>query len=152
MDLQGLREHVAGSLPEDVFLVDLEFSGDTKGRILRVIVDTEEGVRVDQLTQLSRDIGTRLDERDWTDKAYRLEVNSPGLDRPLDHPRLLAKAIGRRVKLTVVDKQDAESGSEQELRGILRGLTATELELETKQETRRIDRELVRSVRHWLEW
>jgi ribosome maturation factor RimP len=151
MDLVALREEINGLLPAEAFLVDLEFTGDSHGRILRVLVDTDTGVRVDQLAEFNRAIGQRMDELEWLDKAYRLEVNSPGLAHELDHPRLLARAVGRKIRLVHLVKSEGEE-VEKELRGTLRGLTETELELDAKTGTQTVARDTIRSIRYWLEW
>ncbi len=79
---------------EQVELDDLEMSG----RTLRVVVDTEDGVDLDHLTNVSRGISRVLDDADgFIDGKYNLEVTSPGLERKLRRPRHFQKSLGRQM-------------------------------------------------------
>lgn len=76
-------------------------------RIVRVVIDTDEGVTLDAAAQVSRAISERLDqtgEADPTGSApYTLEVTSPGIGRPLTLPRHFRRARTRLVAITTVD-------------------------------------------------
>lgn len=67
--------------------------------LLRCLVDTASGVTLQQLGDLNRAIGAVLDEHDAVPQRYVLEVNSPGLDRPLKLPSDFERVIGRRVRV-----------------------------------------------------
>jgi ribosome maturation factor RimP len=70
--------------------------------VLRVIMDTPQGdgrVSVDRCANVSREIGTHLDVADTLSSAYRLEVSSPGLDRPLSREKDFNAACGQQVRL-----------------------------------------------------
>ncbi|MEZ5175888.1 MAG: ribosome maturation factor RimP [Acidimicrobiia bacterium] len=69
------------------------------GRIVRVTVDSPDGVGVDQIAELSRGISRTLDAEDPIQGAYTLEVSSPGLERKLRIKRHYDKSIGRTVKV-----------------------------------------------------
>ena len=70
-----------------------------KRRLLRVVVDSDAGVQLDAVAELSRRISEVLDESDVMGGApYVLEVTSPGTDRPLTEPRHFARNRGRLVK------------------------------------------------------
>ncbi len=145
-DLQSLIESL---VQEPVFLVDVELSGDGKGKILRVVVDTDAGVTVDQLSKVNRELGRRLDEGELIAGRYRLEVCSPGLDRALRHPRVLAKALGRKV---LVRLADAAPGETAEYTGVLSAAHETGIEVEVEGATRVLDWKRVQAVHHVLEW
>jgi ribosome maturation factor RimP len=76
-------------------LYDVELAGAT----VRVLVEREGGVALDDLETLSRDISGVLDDADPMPDRYFLEVSSPGLERPLRHPRHFQSAIGSKVKI-----------------------------------------------------
>ena len=79
---------------EQVELDDLELSGKT----LRVVIDSEDGVDLDHLTNVSRGVSRILDEADtFIDGKYNLEVTSPGLERKLRRPRHFQKSLGRQL-------------------------------------------------------
>jgi len=83
MDLESLRMSVAG-----------------RRRLLRVIVDSDAGVSLDDAALVSRDIAAALDATDvMGNMPYTLEVSSPGVDRPLTEPRHWRRAAGRLVKV-----------------------------------------------------
>jgi ribosome maturation factor RimP len=81
MDLEGLRVTSAG-----------------RRRILRVVVDADGGVSLDDIALASRELSLKLDTSpDMGEQPYTLEVSSPGVDRPLTQPRHWRRAIGRLV-------------------------------------------------------
>jgi ribosome maturation factor RimP len=76
---------------------------------VRVLVDGDDGVDLDAVAHLSRDISTALDAAeesggDLVAGEYELEVSSPGVDRPLTLPRHWRRNVGRLVKVTVADR------------------------------------------------
>jgi ribosome maturation factor RimP len=81
---------------ERVELDDLELSG----RTLRVVIDSDGGLDLDHITEVSRGVSRLLDESDdLVPESYNLEVTSPGLERTLRRPRHFEKAVGRSVKV-----------------------------------------------------
>ncbi|MFJ6794044.1 ribosome maturation factor RimP [Streptomyces sp. NPDC091268] len=95
--LRGLLEPLVAAKGLD--LEDIEMSKAGKRRMLRVIVDSDEGVELDACAELSREVSDRLDETDvMGEDEYVLEVSSPGADRPLTEHRHYVRAIGRLVK------------------------------------------------------
>ncbi|MBT2477766.1 ribosome maturation factor RimP [Streptomyces sp. ISL-94] len=102
--LRGLLEPLVAAKGLD--LEEIEMSRAGKRRMLRIIVDSDEGVELDTCAELSREISDRLDDTDvMGEDEYVLEVSSPGADRPLTEHRHYVRAIGRLVKF-----QLAESG------------------------------------------
>ncbi|GAA1577194.1 MULTISPECIES: ribosome maturation factor RimP [Streptomyces] len=95
--LRGLLEPLVAARGLD--LEDIELSKAGKRRMLRIIVDSDEGVELDACAELSREVSDRLDETDAMGEGeYVLEVSSPGADRPLTEHRHYVRAIGRLVK------------------------------------------------------
>src|SRR5215472_4684901 len=83
MDLESVRVTVAG-----------------RRRLLRVVVDSDRGVSLDDAAIVSRDVSAALDATDvMGDVPYTLEVSSPGVDRPLIEPRHWRRAAGRLVRV-----------------------------------------------------
>ena len=69
-------------------------------RLLRVVVDSDNGVSLDDAALASRELSARLDVSDvMGDMPYTLEVSSPGVDRPLTQPRHWRRAAGRLVRV-----------------------------------------------------
>jgi ribosome maturation factor RimP len=67
--------------------------------VLRIYVDAEGGITLDQCVEVSREVGTLIDLEDVVPDQYVLEVSSPGLDRPLKKEKDFRAAVGRRVKV-----------------------------------------------------
>ncbi|MFI6150098.1 ribosome maturation factor RimP [Streptomyces sp. NPDC051109] len=85
-------------------LEDIEMSKAGKRRMLRVIVDSDEGVELDACAELSREVSDQLDESDvMGEDEYVLEVSSPGADRPLTEHRHYVRAIDRLVKFQLAE-------------------------------------------------
>jgi ribosome maturation factor RimP len=73
-----------------------------KRRVLRVIVDSDDGVGLDTCAELSRAVSATLDDSGvMGETPYVLEVSSPGAERPLTQPRHYRRAAGRLVRLTL---------------------------------------------------
>ena len=84
--LAGLIEPVVAAAGMDLESVRMSVAG--KRRLLRIIVDSDHGVSLDETADVSRDISTLLDANNALgDAPYTLEVSSPGVDRPLTEPR-----------------------------------------------------------------
>ncbi|MGB2988330.1 MAG: ribosome maturation factor RimP [Candidatus Zixiibacteriota bacterium] len=94
---------------ENLELVDMEFSGVGPASVLRVYVDRSTGVTVDQCAHLSRKIGDLLDMDDLIPGRYRLEVSSPGLDRPLVSGADFKRKIGKKVKVFFKESVDGKT-------------------------------------------
>jgi len=84
---------------QNIDLVEIELKGKLGAQVLRIFVDIEGGISLDQCVNLSRDIADLLDTKDLITGHYRLEVSSPGLDRPLRTERDFERNLGRKVKI-----------------------------------------------------
>ncbi|WP_405805745.1 ribosome maturation factor RimP [Streptomyces sp. NBC_00210] len=96
--LRGLLEPLVSAA--DLDLEEIEVSRAGRRRMLRITVDSDQGVELDTCAELSRAISEKLDETDAMGEGeYVLEVSSPGADRPLTEHRHYVRAVGRLVKL-----------------------------------------------------
>jgi ribosome maturation factor RimP len=103
----------------DMDLESLKVSTVGRRRLLRVVVDADGGVSLDDIALASRELSARLDSGDQMGELpYTLEVSSPGVDRPLTQPRHWRRAIGR---LVVVPLGSEPSGHEGNATGSVRG-------------------------------
>ena len=95
LDLEAVRVSAAG-----------------RSRLLRVVVDSDRGVSLDDAADVSRELSAALDAAAvMGDFPYTLEVSSPGVDRPLTDHRHWRRAVGRLVQVTVTDSDSARSVS-----------------------------------------
>ncbi len=84
-------------------LVELSLKKTSSRLIIRVFVDTEAGVTIDQCSALSRAIDREMEAAQLISEAYTLEVSSPGVDRPLTEPWQFQKHVGRRLKVAFIN-------------------------------------------------
>lgn len=100
--LRGLLEPLVAAKGLD--LEEIELSKAGKRRMLRIIVDSDEGVELDACAELSREVSDQLDASDvMGEDEYVLEVSSPGADRPLGEHRHYVRATGRLVKFQLAE-------------------------------------------------
>lgn len=85
---------------ENMELVHLEMKREGAGYILRVFIDSERGVTLDDCSRVSRQLSAQLDVDDPIEHQYTLEVSSPGLDRPLFTDRDYERFAGRQVRIS----------------------------------------------------
>ena len=95
--VQQIAERVAAS--SGLELVEVEFRGGGKSRLLRIFIDKPGGVTHEDCANLSREVSTILDVEDVVPGSYLLEVSSPGLDRKLSRPADFERFTGSRVKI-----------------------------------------------------
>jgi ribosome maturation factor RimP len=85
-------------------LEDVDLSSAGRRRVLRVAVDKDGGVSMDDVADATREVSRVLDESDvMGEQPYTLEVGSPGVDRPLTHPRHWRRNHDRLVDVTRAD-------------------------------------------------
>ncbi len=82
-----------------LFLWDVKFEKDGANWYLRVFIDSDGGITIDDCEALHRPLDRLLDECDPIPQSYILEVSSPGLGRKLERPEHFEVCIGDRVKL-----------------------------------------------------
>ena len=104
--LQDLLAPVVTAAGAD--LEDVSISKAGKRSVVRIVVDRDGGVSLDDVADLSRAVSDALDELDAQDPmalgaSYVLEVTSPGVDRPLTQPRHWRRNVTRLVEATLVD-------------------------------------------------
>ncbi|HUL31199.1 MAG TPA: ribosome maturation factor RimP [Thermodesulfobacteriota bacterium] len=88
---------------ERMELVDIEYRRESKGWVLRLILDKEGGITLDDCTRVSQEVGRSLDVEDVIQTPYTLEVSSPGLTRPLKTQKDFMKYRHRLIKVRTVD-------------------------------------------------
>ena len=115
------KELVMPILEENNFeLVDVEYRKEGKHWYLRVYIDKEGGITLDDCQLVSEYLSDRLDEVDPIDHSYILEVSSPGLDRPLKTPRDFKRNLGKEVEVSLyqpIDKRKKFTGELLEFTG-----------------------------------
>jgi ribosome maturation factor RimP len=88
--------------------------------LVRIYIDREGGVTVDDCARISHQLGDLLDVHDVPPGPYTLEVSSPGLDRPLDRDSDFLKYRGSRIRLRLREKIEGRRNFSAELIDLLR--------------------------------
>ena len=101
--LKELIEKCCSNL--DVYLVDVEIKGDINRPTYMVYADTEKGITLDECTKLSRSIQDEIDFLDEFPERYRLDVSSPGLEKPLREDFQYVKTIGKNISLKIKEEK-----------------------------------------------
>ncbi len=96
--LAGLIQPVVAAAGMDLESVRMTMAG--RRRLLRVVVDSDRGVSLDDAAVISREVSAMLDTTNVLGEVpYTLEISSPGVDRPLTEPRHWRRAVGRLVRV-----------------------------------------------------
>jgi ribosome maturation factor RimP len=124
-------------------LVDVEFVMESKEWYLRVYIDKEEGISIDDCSIVSRALSDKLDEIDPIDYSYYLEVSSPGIERPLKKEQDFIRFAGQEIKINLYKSLEGKKS----VVGTLKGLENNVIILECDGQEVKIDRDLASSVR-----
>ena len=143
-----------------MYVVEVDVRGARGSKVVDVFVDADEGVGVDQLAKVSRDVGFLLETEDIFESKYNLNVSSPGLERPLQIPRQYRKNIGRELVVEYTpDKDEREDEKSSAFAvGTLEGADEDSITLALSDEehpeggTRQIPYSQVRTARIRLPW
>ncbi len=104
------------------FLIDMVLRGNEKNRVIEIFIDGEKNVSAEDCAKVSRDIDSVIEEQSIIESNYRLDVSSPGIDRPLIFLKQYPKHINRKFDISY--KQNNET---KELTGMLIGVSGDEL-------------------------
>ena len=114
-------------------LVDIEYAKEGRDWFLRVFIDKESGVDIEDCGLVSEQLSVKLDEIDPIPYNYFLEVSSPGAERPLKNEKDFQKAIGKNVWIKTYEPIDGEKTFE----GILTNFDGQTVTVEMKIKTRK---------------
>ena len=90
-------------------LIDLNIRGNEKNPIVEIFVDNQKGVSADDCADISKAIGVMLDEEDAISSGYRLDVSSPGVDRPLKFLEQFPKHLNRQFEVQYVSGEEVKN-------------------------------------------
>ena len=99
-------------------LADIEFVKEGQNWYLRVYVDKEGGISIDDCETISRLAEKELDKKDPIEQAYILEVSSPGIDRPLKKEADFVKFAGEIVDIKLYKAREKKKQFQGELKGL----------------------------------
>lgn len=114
-------------------LVDIEYVKEGRDYFLRVFVDKEAGIDIEECGIVSEKLSEKLDEVDPIPHNYFLEVSSPGAERPLKKDKDFLNAIGKNVFIKTYEPIDGEKTFE----GLLTDFNGETVKVEVKIKTRK---------------
>lgn len=137
MSIRDQYEQKAEAIAEPIVssfgfeLVDVEYVKEGGTWYLRTYIDKEGGISIDDCEKVSRRLSDILDEKDYIDDTYIMEVSSPGLGRPLKKEKDFKRSLGKEVDIRtyrMIDKQ-------KEFTGILKDYDKDTVTIELENET-----------------
>ncbi|MBI4428054.1 MAG: ribosome maturation factor RimP [Ignavibacteriales bacterium] len=122
MSLSEIKRKIEGSIlpileAKNAFLVDVQVRSERGEQFIQALVDTDEGVTIEQCAEISRELSRVLRVQEAVGDDYHLEISSPGIDKPLKLLRQYRKNIGRKYRVRY--RMDTEARS---LTGTLAGV------------------------------
>lgn len=110
-------------------LVDVEYVKEAGNFYLRAYVDKPGGITIDDCELVSRALSDLLDQEDFIDDAYILEVSSPGLTRPFKKENDYKRNLGKKIEVKLYQMKDKKK----EYEGVLKSYTADSFVIETEE-------------------
>ncbi len=131
-------------------LYDIQYSKEGKDYFLRIFIDKEDGIDLNDCEKVSNEINPLLDEKDFIKEMYFLEVSSPGVERILRKDEHLKDALGKEVEVKLfkpIEKQ-------KEFIGILENYDEEKiiLKLEENEEQKEIERKNISLMKLKFNW
>lgn len=115
-------------------LVDVEYVKEGGTWYLRAYIDKPGGISIDDCEAVSRRLSNILDEKDYIEDSYIMEVSSPGLGRPLKKEKDFARSLGKEVEIRTYRMTDGQK----EFTGILKEYDEDTVTVAMEDETTKI--------------
>ena len=124
-------------------LVDVEYVKEGSSFYLRAYIDKTGGITVDDCETVSREFSDKLDEADFIEEAYIMEVSSPGLGRPLKKEKDFKRSIGKEVEIRTYRPIDREK----EFYGILKAYDENSVTIDCAEQERTFQKAEIALIR-----
>jgi ribosome maturation factor RimP len=129
-------------------LYDVEYVKEGKEYYLRVYIDKDTGISLEDCELVSNNINELLDQADYIKEQYFLEVSSPGIERILKKDKHLKDNIGAKVQIKLFKPVNGKKQYE----GILKNFNESNIEIETASATLEIERQNIGQIKTIFEW
>lgn len=107
--IERVEEFISPLLAEmEVELVEVQYQREGHGWVLRLFIDREGGVTLEDCTAVSREVSSYMEVEDPIEHAYHLEVSSPGLERPLKKIGDFDRFVERRARIKMREKIEGQ--------------------------------------------
>ena len=125
-------------------LYDVLYIKEGKNYTLRIVIDNEKGISIEDCEKVNNEITDILDEADYIKEQYFLEVSSPGIERVLRKDWQLKKYIGEEVEIKLFKKDENNC---KEYIGILKEISNNCIKIENEQKEYSLDRKNIAQVK-----
>ena len=125
-------------------LYDVIYTKEGSNKILRIVIDSEKGISLDDCEKVNNEIKETIDEANPIEEQYFLEISSPGIERLLRKDWQLKKFKGEEVNIKLFKKDE---NGKKEYTGTLGDITENTLDVETEGENTTIDRKIISQVK-----
>lgn len=132
--MNSLRENIVQITKEitsssGFFLIDIVIRGTERNRVIEVFIDGEKNITAKDCAEISRKINEVFEEKEIIKAAYRLDVSSPGIERPLLYLKQYPKQINRMFEITY-----SYGDEKKKLKGTLKKIEGEDLTFLTNKE------------------
>lgn len=151
--MSKIEERVESLIKEKIeslgyYLYDVEYVKEGAEYYLRIYIDKETGIDLNDCEKVSNEINDLLDKADYIKEQYYLEVSSPGIERILKKDKHLEQNIGKKIDVKLFKKDEK---GKKEYKGILKKFNQEEIIIEA-EETTQIERKNISQIKTIYDW
>ena len=125
-------------------LYDVIYTKEGSNKILRIVIDSENGISLDDCEKVNNEIKEIIDDANPIEEQYFLEISSPGIERLLRKDWQLKKFKGAEVNIKLFKKDE---NGKKEYTGTLGEITETDLQVEVEERIITIDRKIISQIK-----
>jgi len=112
--MNSIKQNILNAVKEiseknNLFLLEVLFRGTERNWVIEIFIDGEDILSADDCARISREINQVIEEKELLNSAYRLDVSSPGVDRPLKYFKQYKKHINRKFEIRYKSGENKKS-------------------------------------------
>ncbi len=130
-------------------LYDVEYAKEGKNYFLRIFIDNEKGIDLNDCEKVNDAVNDILDKENYIKEQYFLEISSPGIERVLRKDKHLEQNIGKDINVKLFKKD--ENGTKEYL-GTLKEFNQNEIIIETEEQETKIERKNISQIKTVYNW
>jgi len=130
-------------------LYDVEYAKEGKNYFLRIFIDNEKGIDLNDCEKVNDVVNDILDKENYIKEQYFLEISSPGIERVLRKDKHLEKNIGTQINVKLFKKDE---NGKKEYFGTLKEFNQNEITIETEEQEIKIERKNISQIKTVYNW
>ena len=130
-------------------LYDVEYAKEGKNYFLRIFIDNEKGIDLNDCEKVNDAVNDILDKENYIKEQYFLEISSPGIERVLRKDKHLEQNIGKDINVKLFKKD--ENGTKEYL-GTIKEFNQNEIIIETEEQETKIERKNISQIKTVYNW